>query len=98
MSRTLLWLLIPSILGGWMLAASSASAQVTDEGGFFSAPAIEKANEIINEIKDRYGKELVIETFKTVPAAKADQVKKMSPAERNRFFNEWARERFRKEE
>ena len=83
-----------------LLAATPAVAltpQVKDEAKFFSAEAVQKADRLIREIKDRHGKDLLIETFPTVPDDRAEKVKHMDRSERGRFFEEWARERARQE-
>ena len=92
MLRVARWVLIPALVAGWLTAAGPAWAitpQVKDDAGFFSPAAVKKANEVIRDIKDRLHKDVVIETFKTVPANKVDQVKEMNPQARNRFFEEW---------
>lgn len=94
MLRTLQWIVMPSLVSAWLLTAGSAHARdVRDQAGLFSASGVQKADEIIREIKNRFHKDLVIETFKSVPPDKADQVKKMNREQRERFYDEWARER-----
>jgi hypothetical protein len=83
-----------------LLAAAPAVAvtpRVKDEARFFSADTVQKADRVIREIKDGSGKDLLIETFPTVPDDHADKVKHMDRSERERFFEEWARERARRE-
>jgi uncharacterized membrane protein YgcG len=69
-----------------------ANVEIKDEGGFFSADAVKKAIQEIVGIEQRYGRELVIETVKEIPA---DLKKDYSPAKRQEFFYKWARERAR---
>jgi uncharacterized protein len=83
-----------------LLAVAPAFAltpQVKDDAHFFSAGAVDKADQVIQEIKDRYHKDLLIETVKTAPDERADKVKHMDRSERERFFADWARERARRE-
>jgi uncharacterized membrane protein YgcG len=63
---------------------------IQDEGGFFSADAVRKAREGIAELRRQFGKDLVIETFKEIPA---DRKKDYKPADRRRFFDAWAKDR-----
>src|SRR5262249_11526478 len=63
-----------------------------DEGGFFSPEAIRKAREGLAEMHQRHGKDLVVETFKEIPA---DRKKDYKAADRSRFFEAWARERMK---
>src|SRR5262249_38302300 len=65
--------------------ASALTPKVNDEAGFFSPAAVEKANDVIDEIRHKYHKDLLIETFKTVPSDQADRVKNMSRQDRDRF-------------
>src|SRR5262245_26184051 len=74
-------------------ATPAAAAEIRDDAGFFSQKAIDRANSRLAEVKREYGKEVRIETFKTVPGGRGDEVAKMSRAERERFFEKWARER-----
>src|SRR5579864_6897407 len=69
------------------------AAEIKDDAGFFSQKALDKANARLDELKKEYGKEVRIETFKTVPGGKADEVAKMDRGERGKFFEKWARER-----
>lgn len=92
------WLWLPAFCG--LMTASSAYAvapQVKDGGGFFSASAIEKANQKITDIERRFHRDLEIETVQTVPKDKVDQVKTMDASERSKFFEAWARSRARGE-
>lgn len=83
-----------------LLAAAPAPAlspRIKDDAHFFSAAAVDKADQVIRDVKDRDRKDLMIETFKTAPDDQADKVKQMDRTERARFFEEWARERARRE-
>jgi uncharacterized membrane protein YgcG len=82
----------------WLLAllpASAATPEVKDAAGFFSADAVQKANALVQAIKKQSGKDVVIETFPSVPAERAADVKGMDRAARNRFFEDWAKQRMR---
>src|SRR5262245_108187 len=98
MTSILRWLVFPAVLLGFLglttaPAAMVLVAEVRDDAGFFSANAISKANDIIKDIHRDFKKDLLIETFKTVPEGKLDEVKKMDKTDRNKFFANWARER-----
>jgi uncharacterized membrane protein YgcG len=67
--------------------------EIRDEGKFFSAEAVKKANKEIREIAKKYDRDLLIETFATIPGEQAERVKKMSAEERARFFRNWATDR-----
>jgi len=73
--------------------APAVAPEIRDEGKFFSEDAVKKANEIIREISKKYGKDLLIETFATVPAADAEKVKTMTNDEKKVYFRKWAIQR-----
>jgi hypothetical protein len=89
-----LWPLL--VLGGLFVAGGADAAllvsEVKDDGGFFKAEAIAKANKGIKEIKNLYKKDLVIESYKGIPADRKDLFEKVG---KTRFFDEWARDRAR---
>jgi uncharacterized protein len=59
--------LIPALLLGWVALAGPARADVIDKGEFFSADAVKKANQRIDEVKRKHHEDLVFETYKVVP-------------------------------
>lgn len=88
------WALVPAVLAGWLCLAAPAWAvvpEVRDEAGMFSADATKRANEIIADISRKYKKDLLIETYKTVPANKAAEREKLGDTN---FFPRWAEGRF----
>ena len=76
-------ILTVSLVGLSLLAlpAMGRAADVSDEGHFFSAEAIEKANQSIRDIEKRSSQEIHIETHATVPSDKIDAVAKMDKKE-----------------
>jgi hypothetical protein len=86
----------PLALFAWLVLAGPAVAiapEIKDDGKFFSADAIKKANEEIRDIERKYERDLLIETFPTVPDNQADKVKAMSREDRENFFRKWAEKR-----
>jgi uncharacterized membrane protein YgcG len=84
------------IVVAWLALVGRAAAvapEIRDEGKFFSADAVKKANEIIRDIYKKYGKDLLIETFPSVPAADKDKVKTMTNDEKKTYFRKWAIQR-----
>ncbi len=88
------WLLLLGLLVVWLGLASPAPAvfppPIKDDGKFFSAEFVEKANKKIKEIYSSSKKDLVIETYATVPEGKK------LPEDKNKlgeFFAEWAKAR-----
>src|SRR5208283_4564577 len=67
--------------------------EVNDQAGFFSAEAVARANKEIKEFKQQLKKDLVIETFQTVPADKVKLVEGLTGEAKSKFFAEWLRER-----
>ncbi|MFO0808492.1 MAG: serine protease [Gemmataceae bacterium] len=86
---------IPSM--GPAEVARAEAKPIKDEGKFFSSEAIAKANEDVRQIAHRFGKELLIETYATVPERDVERVKAMSAKEREDYFRDWARQRERAE-
>jgi hypothetical protein len=74
-------------------AIPAQSADLSDDAGFFSRRALDKANSELATLKREYGKDVRIETFDAIPAGKSDEVAKMDRSERARFFDKWARDR-----
>jgi hypothetical protein len=68
---------------------------VQDDGKFFGAEAVARANETIAELLKSKQFDLLIETYESPPDGQRDKVKEMAPAERTRFFRSWARERIK---
>jgi hypothetical protein len=92
------WVWLPLALSVAMTGPAWAVVpEVKDGAGFFTPGALTKANQELAQIQKKYRKDLLIETFATVPADKADAVKKMDKQARNRFFETWAVERARGE-
>ena len=70
---------------------------VRDQAKFFGADAVNQANQEIRLIAHRFGRDLLIETYPTVPDGQAEKVKSMNGKEKEAFFRDWARDRARAE-
>ena len=93
--RTSLW---PVVLFGWLVAAgvsSAATSGVEDGASFFGAEAVQKAQNQIKEIKSQLNKDVLIETFKTVPADRQAGQNLQGEEARRRFFRKWVDDRIR---
>lgn len=77
--------------------AWAAVAEVRDEAHFFSADAVSQANDRIKEIKQRFKKDLLIETVRQVPESKKDDANSSDEKVKGRFFTNWAIERAKAE-
>ena len=91
------WMLVAAAMAASLLASGSASAALTaeirDEAGFFSPEAIQRANAEIKEIKREFKRDLLIETYRGIPADKQEEFKKIDRNDRkarNQFFENWA--------
>lgn len=87
---------ITSLLTAGFIAAAAipaSSAEVIDQGNFFSAPALKSANQTISELERKYKHQIHVETYATAPGSQADAVAKMSKSEQNAFFVSWLKER-----
>jgi len=70
--------------------APAADPQVRDDAGFFDAATIGKADAVIRQIKQDHGKDLVVETFPSIPPGLSSQY---DPQHKDAFFAEWAKQR-----
>lgn len=85
--------LVPLALTVWLGAATSpaaVAASISDDGKFFSAAAVAKAEGKINEINRDYKKDLLIVTVAKVPEPLQAKYKELG---KNEFFVYWARKR-----
>jgi uncharacterized membrane protein YgcG len=73
--------------------AAAVAPEIKDDGKFFSAEAVKKVNAAIREIYGKYGKDVLVETFPSVPADQVEKVKKMKGEELAKFFYKWAEDR-----
>jgi hypothetical protein len=90
------WLLISAVaLACWLAGGGVGSAAeapgLNDEAAFFSAEAVEKANQRIQRLNADYPKSnLWIETVSAIPADLQAKFKEMGP---DKFFSYWAAQR-----
>jgi hypothetical protein len=82
--------MVALVFAGW---ASAVAPEIKDAGKFFSEAAVKKANQEIREIAKKYNRDLLIETFATIPGDQAARVKGLAPEERAKFFRNWAMDR-----
>jgi len=74
-----------------------AALKSKDEGKFFSEEAWAKVQGAAEKLLKEKGLDLMIETYAVPPKLDADKVKAMSPADRTKFFKEFAQERVKAE-
>jgi uncharacterized membrane protein YgcG len=72
---------------------AAIAPEVRDQGMFFTADTIKQANEEIRDLMRKYERDLLVETFVTVPENQKEKVRKMSREEKHEFFRSWANER-----
>src|SRR5947209_6077052 len=85
-----------ALLAGLTLAAHAGTPGVKDTAGFFKdAAAVEKAEAQARELKQRYHKDVLVETFAEIPGGDGDRVSKMGANDKNRFFEDWADSRMK---
>jgi hypothetical protein len=91
--RTLILMLLASLTLAF--TASAAEPGVKDNAGLFKPETVEKVNAEIQQIHKDFGKELVIETYPTVPESlKSDyEAVKDDPKKRAEFFSKWLGDR-----
>ena len=88
--------LLPALVLCSLVSARPALAvyppPIKDDGKFFSREALDKADKKIKEIYNRFGKDVVVETFPAIPAALEEKYKELG---RKKFFTDWAQARAR---
>jgi hypothetical protein len=84
-------LVLAIVLG--FLTAAPAPAEVRDVAEFFSKGAVTQANEKLAKLQRDTGKEVRIDTLGELPNGQSDEVARMNKAERERYFENLARER-----
>src|ERR1044071_5917665 len=77
----------PALVAGLlMLLAGFLRAEVKDSTGLFSEKAVEQANASMRQLKQQYGKEMVVEVFPEIPADLKDQY---NANQKETFFRQW---------
>jgi uncharacterized membrane protein YgcG len=90
------WAAILTMSTCCLLLANSPSAvapEVRDDGKLFSAATLKKANETIADIYRKYDRDVLVETFTSVPAADVEKVQSMDKDKRTAYFLQWAKDR-----
>ncbi len=85
-----------ALLIGWLVVGGPVRGQtsgVKDEAGFFSADAVARANAAIKELKNGYHKDLLVETFKSVPADRQARFQGLNATGKSKFLADWANAR-----
>jgi uncharacterized membrane protein YgcG len=80
----------------WGLLAGAALAvapEVRDQGKFFSPEALKKADEQIREIYRKYGQDVLVETFNSLPGEDVEKLKALDNKARGEHYAKWAKER-----
>jgi uncharacterized membrane protein YgcG len=85
-------------IGVWAVAvvlvansmAQATGAGIQDAAGFFSKEAITTAEQQIATIHKKFGKDLRVETYASIPTDRAGQY---TPEKRTEFFATWAYQR-----
>ncbi len=80
------------LCNGWILATAVRGAEppIHDGAAIFTPETLKAADGIVADIHRRFEMEIVIESFKEIPAEKKGQY---SPDKSAEFFESWARER-----
>ncbi len=90
--------LFSAALFGWLMLARPAVAltpEVKDSASLFKPETARQANALIAEIKQRYKKDLLIETFAQVPEGKDGNAVSADGKASPPFFRDWAAQRAR---
>jgi uncharacterized membrane protein YgcG len=74
-------------------AAPVAKADVRDGAGFFKAETISKANTMIEQMRKKYHKDLIVDTLATAPKDKENEAASKDEEVKSRFHTDFAAER-----
>jgi len=85
------FLLVLSWMWIYRLPDGSALAEVKDDTALFTTSALQQADQITRQFKQKYGKEMLVEVFAEIPAELRSQY---SPDRKNQFFSNWMKRRF----
>jgi hypothetical protein len=90
--KSLLSLALLTLLSNPVLAASGRPA-VIDKAGLFSSAAVERANSLLAEIRERYGIDLYVDTVKQIPGVDPERLRTMRSRERAALLRSIAEQR-----
>jgi uncharacterized membrane protein YgcG len=76
-------------------ATEAAGQEIKDTAGLFSSAAIQSAQKEIASIREQYARNLLIETYSTIPTGRGTLPEHTDAEARARFFAGWAAERMR---
>src|SRR5262245_28341421 len=97
MLRHARWALPLAVVLGLLVAVSPAAARVypvKDEADLIKKnQTLERANQLIREIHERSGKEVLVETYPSPPPADVDKVRAMDSGTRASYFADLAKKR-----
>jgi hypothetical protein len=96
MTKRYRWAAFLAATVGCLLVAGSTGAiapEVRDDGKFFNPAALKKADEVIREIYRHHDRDVLVETFASLPGADREKLKAMDAAKRGAFFLQWAKDR-----
>lgn len=81
---------LASLTIGCMLVgnASAAGSAIADRADFFSQRAERQATTLLEELQQKHGVEVRVETFASPPDDQAERVKSMSSRERGQYFQD----------
>jgi uncharacterized membrane protein YgcG len=85
-----MWLLALAVVLVSLSIAQATGSGVQDAAGFFSKEAIATAEQQIVAMTKKFGKDLRVETYASIPKELADQY---APEKQNVFFSTWAYQR-----
>lgn len=75
------------LVGGWCACVSGGIHQVWDEGHFFKVQTIDHVDQVLQDIHTRFGKDLMIETFPSIPDDFKDKYQQQG---KDKFFDGWS--------
>ena len=85
--RSLVAVALLAVIMMWPVAASAGVHQLWDEAHLFKLETLDQVNATLQQISDRFDKDLMIETFASIPD---DFKQRYTDQERDKFYEGWA--------
>ena len=81
-------LLLAPIVALASFASPASAGEIRDDAGFFDKDTVQRARNVVNQIQQKNGVNVVVETYAEIPA---DLKAKYDDAHKDQFYEDWRR-------
>jgi hypothetical protein len=74
-------------------ASNAPKSHINDSGRFFTPQAVESAKKRIESIKNEFNRDIVVESFTSIPEADRTKFQQMDRAGQDKYVSDWAERR-----